>query len=157
MHDDPKLEEMSGAVGMGLLASDIVLAIGKALRSEVLSDQDEQALRGGQQVLQALSSPVADLPLSDGLSQLGGSSTLDALQAVEGEVASGSVQERAAHFAEQLGAVIGGDPVDQHRDELAQIRMLFSRIGDVEVARASGLSRPTQDSPPWLTHETSLI
>jgi hypothetical protein len=156
MHDETNFDEMSNAVGMGLLASDIVLAIGKISRSVDLSDENRKALEKGRAVLDALGSTVAALPLQDGLSQLGSSSALDALQAVELKVTGETAQDLAGTLARELKVVLDGEPAKDHSEALAQISDLFAAIGNVEVMRVTNLSRPSQDVPPWLTKETSL-
>jgi hypothetical protein len=152
MADEYQHEEMSSAVGLGLLASDMVLATGKLLRAGDLSEHELQTLRHGWRLLEVLSAPLEDIPPSEGLSQLGTkSSALDALQAVQVRVPGQDVQSYVQPLSEGLKAVLAGESPDAHQNELTLVQDLFASIGDVELTRVSNLSRPTPDVPPWLT------
>jgi hypothetical protein len=157
MHDEAKIEDIGGAVGMGILATDIVLAIGKLQRSVALTAADTAALRRGRDVLKGLGSPVGKLPLSDGLSHLSSSSTIDALQAVELKFGGDHAPELVDKLADELGAVLQQGEASDYRDALAQISDLFCAIGDAEVKRLANLSHISQDVPPCPTPETLHI
>lgn len=154
MHDEANFDEVAGAVGMGLVASNVVLAIAKLTRSDPLDDRDRKALERARAVLDGFSHK-GGLPLADGLHQLEGSSAIDALQAVELNIGGESVEDFATKLSHELTAVIAGEPLEGHWEALDQVKALFSAIGDAEVMRVTNISRASHDVPPWLTPETS--
>ena len=169
MRDDYQLEEMSGAVGLGLLASDLVLAAGKVLRAAALSKSDRATLDLGRRLLEALSAPLDDLPLIEGLGHLSSkNSTLDAIQAMQGRFPGEDIAEHVVPLADALRAVLeaesgrderdtaGARVAEQYADRLREIRDLFASIGEAEVTRVTNLARPRQDVPPWQTSTASF-
>jgi len=157
MRDEYQLEELAGAVGLGLLASDVVIATSKLLRAAHLSEDEHNALLNCKLLLQALSAPLDDVRPSARLGQLGSKrSALDALQAVQVHVPGKDVQEYVKRLADAIEEVIVTGSPDTHRTELEMIQGLFASLSEVEVARATNLSRPTPEEPRWLTSTASL-
>jgi hypothetical protein len=156
MRDDYQLEEVSGAVSLGLLASDIVIATSKLLRGASLSDPERRALEGGEALLRTMSAPLDDARRSHRLGQLGSrSSAIDALHAVQARMPGEDIQEHVVPLADAVRKVLEGTSVAAHTAELESVRDLFTLLGEMEVSRVTNLSRPTPDVPPWLTSTAS--
>lgn len=150
MGDEYELEEVSGAVSLGLLASDVAIACSRLLRRADLSESEQQALRTGHLLLQALSEPLGDVRPSDRLGQLGSkSSAIDALRAVEIRVAGKEIGDYVEPLAQSVADVLDGASIDEHANQIEAVRDLFATLSEVEVSRLSNLSRPTPDIPRW--------
>lgn len=158
MGDEYELEEVSGAVSLGLLASDIAIACSKLLRHADLSDAEEKSLRAGHLLLQALSEPLDDVRPSDRLGQLGSkSSAIDALHAVELRVPGEDIREYVQPLEESLAAVMATGNINEHTTQLEAVRDLFATLSEVEVSRLSNLSRPKPDVPRWQISAASSL
>jgi hypothetical protein len=156
MRDDYQLEEVSGAVSLGLLASDIVIATSKVLRGVAPSSSERAALESGEVLLRAMSAPIDDVRPSHRLGQLGSkSSAIDALHAVQLRVPGEDVQEYVKPLADAVRKVLDGTPITTHTAEIESVRDLFASLGEMEVSRVTSLSRPTPDVPRWLTSTAS--
>lgn len=146
------MEEVTGAVGLGLFAADVVLALGRLLEGTA-STADRKTLKVGYELLESLTAS-ADIPpqASVGPHQLGsGGTALDVLEAVETEAAEVDVIEFLRPLADALQESLVGD-VNQHKAEIVTLRRVFAAIGDAEVSRVSRLSNPrTPNSPEWPT------
>lgn len=148
MRDSSQLEEISGAVGLGLLAADVVRAIGRLSRAADISERDRTSLTAAQDLLDALIAPSSGAALPPGLRLLSSSgSAMDALSAVESKAADQDVTEFLRPLAAALAAAIA-KPANADRDALLVLRELFSAIGDAEVSHVSRLSRPSAPSTP---------
>lgn len=157
MHEETKLEEMSDAVGFGLLASDIVLATEALVSRVVIDESDREVLRIAQAFLEGIGQAGDEVPFRDSFGQLGSMSAIDALEAIEHE-AGHDVNEFAVPLAVELGEVLDGADPDQHDEALHKIISVFEAIGKRELIRVSSLSQPSSGAPQWLTPpETSLI
>jgi hypothetical protein len=152
MRDDYQLEEVSGAVSLGLLASDIVIATSKVLRGADPSSSERSALESGEALLRAMSAPLDDVRPPHRLGHLGSkSSAIDALHAVQMRVPGEDVQEYVKPLADAMREVLAGAPVATHTTEIESVRDLFASLSEMEVSRVTNLSRPTPDVPRWLT------
>lgn len=157
MRDEYQLEEVSGAVSLGLLASDIVIATSKVLRGADLSPSESLALKGGEAILRALSAPLDDIRPPHRLGQLGSkSSAIDALRAIQVRVPGEDVHEYVKPLADAVEKVLAGEPAAAHSEQVASVRDLFASLSEMEVSRVTNLSRPTPDVPRWLTSTASL-
>jgi hypothetical protein len=158
MGDEYELEEVSGAVSLGLLASDVAIACSRLLRRVDLSESEQQALQAGHLLLQALSEPLGDIRPSDRLGQLGSkSSAIDALHAVELRVPGKDIREFVEPLAQSVAKVLAGAPIDEHADHIEAVRDLFATLSEVEVSRLSNLSRPRPDIPRWQTSTANSL
>jgi hypothetical protein len=158
MRHEYELEEVSGAVSLGLLASDIVIASSKLLRGAELADSDRSALEHGESLLEAMSAPLDDVQPPHRLGQLGSkNSAIDALHAVQVRVPGEDVHEHVRPLANAVKQVLGGGPVAQHRTEIESVRDLFAFLSELEVSRVTNMSRPTPDVPSWLTSTANSL
>lgn len=152
MRDGSQMEEVTGAVSLGLFAGDAVFALGRVISTGSVAEDDRPILERGQQLLEALGAPV-DAPTPPGGPRhlaLGGSA-LDVLAAVETEAAEVAVEDFLRPLADALKESLDGK-VEGHTDHLKTLRRVFAAIGDVEVSRVSQLSRPRPPSlPSWRT------
>jgi hypothetical protein len=156
MRDEYQLEEVSGAVSLGLLASDIVIATSKVLRGADLSGSETGALRSGETLLRAMSTPLDDVRPPRRLGQLGSkSSAIDALRAIQVRMPGEDVQEYVKPLADAVRKVLAGEPLAAHLAEVESVRDLFASLSEMEVSRVTNLSRPTPDVPRWLTSTAS--
>lgn len=156
MRDDYQLEEVTGAVSLGLLASDVAVATSQMLRGIDTSSIDRVSLERGAALLRALSRPFEEPAPPDGLGQLGSrGSELDALRALEVHMPGEDVREAVRPLADALDQILGGAPVADHRKEIEKIQRLFSLLGEMEVSRVTSLSRPSPDIPSWLISPAS--
>jgi hypothetical protein len=156
MRDDYQLEEVSGAVSLGLLASDIVIATSKVLRGAEPSSSERSALEGGEALLRAMSAPLDEVRPPHRLGKLGSkSSAIDALHAMQVFVPGEDVQEHVKPLADAVRKILDGTPVAPHTAEIESVRDLFAFLSEMEVSRATNLSRPTTDVPRWLTSAAS--
>jgi hypothetical protein len=151
MRDDYQLEEVSSAVSLGLLASDIVIAASKLLRGVAPSDTEHNALVSGESLLRKMGAPLDGVGRSRRLGQLGSRNAIDALHAVQARMPGKDVQEQVVRLADALQSVLGGATVAEYEAELESVRDLFAHLGGIEVSRVTNLSRPTPELPPWLT------
>lgn len=157
MRDEYQLEEIAGAVSLGLLASDVVIATSKLLRAADLSEEEREALTSCKFLLQALCAPLDDVRPAARLGQLGSKrSAIDALRAVQVHVPGKDVQDYVRPLANAVEQVLLTGSPDPHRTEMESIRDLFASLSEIEVARATNLSRPTPEEPRWLTSTASL-
>lgn len=150
MRDGAQMEEVSGAVGIGLLAADVVGAVGRLTRGAALREGDKAYLGAAKSLLEALISPSTGAAPPAGLRLLAASgSGLEALSAVELKAANTDVTEFLSPLASALESAIS-NPDDVDHEALLIVRDLFSAISDAEVSHVSRLSRPhAQSVPLW--------
>src|SRR5688572_12220793 len=95
MRDGSQMEELSGAVGLGLLAGDVVLALGRLINGRELNGPDRPTLEHAQSLLESLSGQ-GDAP-STGSSRLrqfaAGETAFDVLSAIETEAAETELED----------------------------------------------------------------
>jgi hypothetical protein len=150
MRDGSQMDEITGAVGLGLFSADVVLALGRLIRSSV-STSDKDTLQRARLLLESLVSPVDSPALPSGQRRLAGENALDALAAVESEAAEADVEEFIRPLADALKESLKGSAAS-HVTEIETLRRVFAAIGDAEVSRVSRLSRPRSPSAPlWQT------
>jgi hypothetical protein len=148
--DGNQIEEMTGAVELGLFAGGVVVALGRVLRDGSVTAEDRTVLKQGQELLEALRLPENAFGPEAGLHRLGlGGTGLDVLSAIEAEAANADVEEFLEPLTEALKESLMGNAAD-HVKELEVLHRVFISIGDFEVARVSNLSQPgPPSSPPW--------
>lgn len=156
MRDDYQLEEVTGAVSLGLLASDVTVATSKVLRGVAPTPVDRVALENGRALLRAISKPPEELVPPEGLGQLGSrGGTLDALRALEVQMPGPDIEQSVRPLADALEQVLKGAAVTTHRLSLEAVQRLFALLGEMEVSRATSLSRPSPDTQNWLISTAS--
>ncbi len=153
MPDGSQMEEMTGAVGLGLFASDAVLALGRAIQSGSVDAADKPVLEQGLKLLKDLREPEDAAAPPEGPRQLGlGGTNLDVLAAIEAEAADADVDSFLEPLTEVLEDGLKGGDLSPYTDRLEVLRRVFMAIGDAEVTRVSNLSHPgPQGNPPWQT------
>ena len=158
MRDSGQLEEMNGAVGLGLLASAVVRTLARLSRGVSIDDSERSNLVTAKELLDAIVSPgsVAERPASVRFLASSGS-TMDALSAVESRADTEGVTAFLLPLAATLGEAID-DPAKADATNLLKLRELFAAIGDAEVSHVSRLSRPSAPSSPlWSTATPSSV
>jgi len=153
MHEHPYLAELANATSTGLLAEEMVFAVGRLIRGEAeLSQDDRQILEEGRRLLRSAVDPSPG-EAQPGLSQLSEpEGTLDTIRAVLMQAPDANVKS----YVEALDAALGGI-VDEERDpsayeaELDKIRDLFATVGHLTLSRANRLTRSPQDQLEWPT------
>jgi hypothetical protein len=146
MGDRGQMQELTGAVGLGLLAADTARALGRSIHSGQVLDADRPVLERARALLASFAAP-ADAPTPrTGLRQLATTeSALDVLSAIEMQAAEADLDEFLPPLSIALEEALHG-AVEKHRESLTALRQLFVSIGDAEVARVSQLSRPRAPS-----------
>lgn len=151
MGDGSQMEEVTGAVGLGLFAGDVVLALGRLINSRTAEPTDRDTLQLAAQLLEGLGTPVDSPAPPSGQRQLAGENALDALAAVESEAAEADVEDFIRPLAEALKQSLKSNAKPEVA-ALETLRRVFAAIGDAEVSRVSRLSRPRSPSLPlWQT------
>jgi hypothetical protein len=141
----PTGDELTGVLSLGLLAESAVMALGRAIRSEPLRDEDVRALEQAQQLFALMA--TQDVVVVDAFdnTMLTDESYLDAVRVVELREDDGELQERAARYVELIRSALDGD-VAGIEDELANLRELFAAVGEATLTRANEISRASQES-----------
>jgi hypothetical protein len=149
MHDEgTSIEEMTGAVRLGLFAGDAALALDRTIRAKQVNDADRSILGHSLTLLENLRNPAAASSTFSGPNHLAvGEAGLDALTAIEAQAADADVEQFLEPLVEGLRKALDGEVDSQvaHLDKLLQV---FVAIGDAEVERVSCLSQPRSHSIP---------
>jgi len=136
-----------GALSAGLLAEKMVLALGRVLRSDPLTDEDKRVLASARDLFETMTSrdvlvfgPRASRMLDDG-------SYFDALEVVEVQANGDELEERLNRYAELLKKLADGhDPTNAEQDDVRSLRELFTEVGETTLARANEASRAPEDA-----------
>jgi hypothetical protein len=153
MRDRQQLEELTGAVSLGVLAEEMVLAAGRVLRREALGDRERQSLRMGHQLLERASSAKFGVVPPEGPRRMDTDEAyLDAFRAVRLQAPGEPAQEYLRKLAAVLSRVLGEEELtpEDHK-HLAQIQEFFARIGELTLARANDFFDKSRKEPfPWM-------
>lgn len=162
MRDRQQLEELTGAVSLGVLAEDAVLATSHVLHgSSDDVDRDKQTLVIAQKILEDLSSATTiGIVAPSGPRQMNTDDFyLDAFRAVRLQAPEQPAQEYLKSLADALKRVIDNGKVeDEDRSNLEEVQSFFTCVGEVTLARANELFERSRKEPlPWIrTEKTSL-
>jgi hypothetical protein len=152
MPQHPHIEDLAYATSSGLLAEEVVFAVGDVLRGGTLDSEPRKALETGKAVLEALVSPDLAVPAQPGMSQLAANEeALDALQAALVQAPDQDVQAYLRCLIGVLEEAIGGADVRDRQSELESLQRLFATFGHITLARANTISRTPQDRLMWPT------
>jgi thioredoxin-like negative regulator of GroEL len=153
VREQPNIKELASAASAGLLAEEMVFALGTLLRGGGLEDDDARdAVEAGKAVLTALVSPNLTVPAAAGVSQLAADEeALDALQAALVQAPDEDVQEYLKRLIEVLEAALNNEDVQARQSELDSLQKLFATLGHITLARANSLSRAPQERLSWPT------
>lgn len=162
MRDRQQLEELTGAVSLGVLAEDAVLATSHILNEAVdgIPDHDKQTLIIAQQVLEGLSSATTIAISPPETRQMNTDDVyLDAFRAVRLQAPDQPAQEYLKGLADALRRVIdSGTVLDEDRPSLTQVQSFFACVGEVTLARANELFERSRKEPlPWTRTETTTL
>jgi hypothetical protein len=143
--DGSPMEEMTGAVRLGLFAGEAALALDRTIETRHVADDDRLVLDRGLRLLEDL----GRLPGAEGgQNQLAtGEVGLDVLTAIESEADDVELDQFLAPLAEGLKKALAGE-VDAHIEQLRTLLRVFVAVGDAEVERVSHLSQPNSPSIP---------
>jgi hypothetical protein len=162
VRDRQQLEELTGAVSLGVLAEDAVLATSHVLHGTSDDvDRDRQTLVVAQKILEELSSPTTiEISAPSGHRQMNTDEVyLDAFRAVRLQAPDQPVQEYLKDLADALKRVIETGKVEaEDRPNLEEVQSFFACVGEVTLARANELFERSRKEPlPWIrTEQTSL-
>jgi hypothetical protein len=153
VQDRQQLEELTGAVSLGVLAQEIVLATSRVLRKEDLADRERHTLEAGQQLLERLSAEKLGVAPPAGARTMDTEETyLDAFRAARLQAPDEPAQEFLGRLAKVLSAVLAGKELtEEERGLVVRIQEFFARIGELTLARANDLfDRPRKEPFPWI-------
>ena len=159
MSDGPSVEQMTGAVNLGLLATNAADALGRTAASGGVSQADRASLEEALALLEAIRDPGKRVGSPQGPEYLTlGGGGLDVLSVLEARSADGDVISFIEPLANALTEAISGK-VEGNADKLLFLEHLFDAIGNAEADRASTLIQPRSHTiPRWESvEETSLI
>ena len=152
MRDKQLFEQLTNAVSLGVLAEEMVLAVGHAVARRPLDEHDTEVLRTGQQLLSAIASTTLTVVPTPGPRRMNTDAAyLEAFRAVRLEAPG----ERAQDYLNSLCAVIektasGGDISDSDIEVLRRVQDLFARVGEMSLVRAGDLfEQPRKEPLPW--------
>jgi hypothetical protein len=135
-----------GALFAGLLAEGMVLALGRAHRSESLTARDKRAITKARDLFARMASTDVVLLGSQGSRMLDDGSYFDALEVVEVEANGGSIEERANRYADVLTKLLNdADRTPEDDNDIQTLRNLFSELGETVLARSTEAARAPQD------------
>jgi hypothetical protein len=157
VRDRQQLEELTGAVSLGVLAEEMVLATGRVLREEHLGDRERQTLEFGHQLLERLSTATFGLVPPSGPRRMDTDETyLDAFRAVRLQAPEEPAQEYLSRLADVLSRIVAEKKLTaEDRELVVSIRDLFSRVGELTLARANDLFDRSHKEPfSWIRMQT---
>lgn len=142
------MEEMTGAVRLGLFAGDAVLALDRTIKAKQISDEDRTVLGHSLALLEDLRNPAAAVSTDSGPNHLAvGETALDVLTAIEGQADDADIEQFLDPLVRGLEEALNGD-VGNQLAQLDRLLRVFIAIGDAEVERVSCLSQPHSLSIP---------
>lgn len=158
MPEHPQIEELANAASAGLLAEEMVFAMGRILRGEPLDQSEErESVALGKAVLESLTSSDLTIPPPEGMSQLAADDeALDALHAVMIQAPERDVREYLGRLVDVLDLVLKQEDVSSYQAELEALQELFATLGSITLARANSLSKGPEERLTWpISVETS--
>jgi hypothetical protein len=142
------MEEMTGAVQLGLFAGEVAIALERTIKREAALEDERQTLAQGLDLLEALQGPRSHSSEVGGPQHLAiGEAGLDVLTAIEAQAEDVNLGDFLADLASGLRDALVGDVVG-NKQQLESLLQLFVAIGDAEVERVSCLAQPRSPSIP---------
>jgi hypothetical protein len=150
--DRHELQEMAGTVSLGVLAEEMILALGKLKRDEKLADPDVRTLNGGHQLLSQLGAEAPATVAGGGVRRMGSESALDVYRAVRIHAPDQPVRDVLRKLAAPLGRAASRQRLrSEDRTLLPQIQALFVVIGELALAHANELlDRGRKEPLGWI-------
>ena len=145
MIDRRRYEEFGEVISLGLLAERVVLALGRAARSEPLASEDGRALETAAELFDLARQDEVLEPIAISGRMLTNASYLEALRAVQRHGNVAEVEQELRRDADRLHALAGGTSDGIEGDEILALRERFAEIGESAVARANELRRAQQE------------
>lgn len=147
------LEQLTGAISLGVFSEEMVLAIGRLRRAEALSDQERKTLETGQQLLSHLSSEGASVLSRKGPRFMDADAVvLDVFKAARLQGSPETARDMLAKIAGALERALHDSPLQVgDRDLLVTAQDLFGRIGELSLARTNDLfDQPRTEQFEWI-------
>jgi hypothetical protein len=152
MHEHPQQTELASATSTGLLAEEMVFAIGRLLRERSRPEgEDAKAIEAGRVLLNSAVDPSLGVS-QPGLSQLSQSEgTLDTIRAVLVQAPGEDVKNYVQRLDRALKRALedSGEDFDAYEDDLIAVRDLFATVGHLTLSRANRLTRSPQEHLGW--------
>lgn len=140
MTDRHEIDELTGAVSLGLLSQDVVLAIGRVRRAEPLTDSDSHSLRGGKFLLDRLASDAPSLVQSEHPRQMQDDvADREVFRAVRIQSPDEPAREFLARLALVLDHALVGTLAVDEADTIKIAQNLFAQVGDLALTRTNDL------------------
>jgi hypothetical protein len=150
MRERQQFEELSTVVALGLLAEDMVMVVGRVLRTRAadLPDRDRRIVENARRLFEALSEQ-STLPTSAARERMvvddAYRDTMRILRERVMEIDQGG-REAAANLVVLLDAVLGGHVTDEQIEQLARLREVFVEVGKTMLTRSNELMRSRQET-----------
>jgi hypothetical protein len=141
------MEEMTGAVQLGLFAGEVAIALERTIMGERVGEGERQTLTQGLELLEALMGPPNPGGEAGPQHLAVGEAGLDVLTAIESQADDANLSEFLTDLAAGLRDALDGD-VSGSKQQLENLLQLFVAIGDAEVERVSCLAQPRSPSIP---------
>jgi hypothetical protein len=148
MLDRRTREELSGVLSLGLLSERMVLALGRAMNGNDLTEDDLDAIAAARRLFERMTEE--DVIVIEGPEDrmLNDESYLDALHVVQLQTGGAEIEPAVRRYVDLLEKLINDQISEEQREELTSLRDLFVEVGEMTLSRANELSRTRQD-PSW--------
>ena len=150
------LELIATALQTGALAQDVVFALGKALHHEELAPEDHHALQQCAELLELLTAETPPPARTGGSSALfTGSSGMAALSAAR---ATGHATDTLGYLRQLTTALkhyLAGSGGVGPEEGLRELRTLFLRIGEINLASVGRATVARDVDTPWISNQKS--
>jgi hypothetical protein len=151
VRDFQRLEELSDAVTIGLLAGDVVLAADRVRQQGSVDGDSKKALTRGEELLRSLAKTESPEVIALGTrSWAAAASAVEAVAAVQGQRPDADVQAVLTQLADGLHAVVQSGGIGDKQEELRAVVELFSFLGDLELAHVNNVARDREEPAAWL-------
>lgn len=148
MNERQPLEELAGPISMGLLAEEVVLAVGMAMRDEELGHRERRAIEHAQAFLRGLSSTTNDIIGPAVLRQMDSDQTyMDAFRAIKLHAPDQPFREYLEKVEQVLGKALEGKLETNDQSLCLDAQRLFLRVGEIQLARTSGFFERSKEDP----------
>jgi hypothetical protein len=146
MRERQQFEELSSAVALGLLAENMVLALGRVLRGDPVRDTDRPVLEDAKRLFETLGDDTI-VPLNRMYDRMFADDAYrDTLRIVREQVPDQSDREIATQLAALIGSVLEGAVDEELRVRLASLREIFVEVGKTMLLRSNELMRSEQET-----------
>jgi len=151
MSERHEIVELTDTVSLGFLATDLVLAMGRRLRDEELTDGDLAVMHGGHDLLQRLGQPQPSLmPVVGPRFLTSDAVDVEVFRAARAQEPDEPVKAVIGRMASLLDRAIAGSLEPSDAEAAGQVRTLFMHLGEITLSRADELlTNPHREQSTW--------